>query len=54
MTKYTTCWSPATTSTISTKKQTAAGSGLKITIYDRNAPGRGEMQWIFMDGAPQP
>lgn len=25
---------------------------LKITIYDRNAPGSGEMQWIFMDGTP--
>ncbi len=26
---------------------------LKITIYDRNAPDSGEMQWIFMDATPQ-
>lgn len=26
---------------------------LKITIYDRNTPDSGEMQWIFMDATPQ-
>lgn len=48
------CWSPATALTISTKETDGSWVRLKITIYDRNAPGSGEMQWIFMDGTPQP